>query len=115
MVAAGFLAGQGGGDRDGSGQVVYCIGHDELSSRYPLLPQADTDGVPGGCDDLVVDVGTGGTFDRLDLEEMSLEETLRRVGLDADADAVSQASGRPVVDGLQVLEAALRRMFSAAS
>jgi hypothetical protein len=114
LVAAGFLAGQGGGDDDGSGQVIWCIGHDVLSSRYPLLPQANPDGAAGRCDDLVIDVGVGGTLDRLDFEGSSLAQTLRQVGLDADADAVSQLSGRPVADGSRVLGAALRRLFSAA-
>ena len=91
------------------------MGHTELSSRYPLLPQADTDDAPGRCDDLVIDVGVKGTLDRLDLEGISLAETLRHVGLDADADAVSQANSRAGGEGLQVVEAALRRLLSAAS
>jgi hypothetical protein len=114
LVPAGFLAGQGGEDQDGGGQVIFCIGHDALSIRYPLLPQADPDGASGRCDDVVIDVGVGGTLDRIDLEAMSLVQTLRQVGLDDDADGVSQVIDRPVVDGLPVLEAALRRLFSAA-
>lgn len=114
MVVAGFLAGQGGGDLDGTGQVIYCIGHDELSSRYPHLPQADTDSGPGQCDDLVIHIGAGGTLDRLDLEGTPLPDTLRQVGLDAHAEAVSRVRARPVADGLRVLEAALRELFSVA-
>lgn len=91
------------------------MGHTELTSRYPLLPQADTDDAPGRCDDLVIDVGVKSTLDRLDFEGISLAETLRHVGLDADASAVSQVSDRPGVDGLSVLGAALRRLFNAAS
>ncbi|GAB3021950.1 hypothetical protein GCM10011376_20830 [Nocardioides flavus (ex Wang et al. 2016)] len=115
LAAAGFLPGQGGAADDGSGQVIYCIGHDKLRGRHPHLPQAASDDVLGTCDDLVLDIGAGGTLDRLDLETVSLEETLRQVGLDADADAVSRVVGRPVVDGLPVLEDAVRRLFGVAA
>ena len=77
-------------------------------------------------DDLVVDIGTDGILGRLDFEGISLADTLQQMGLDTDADAVSQVSGGPVIDGseapicwssilVQVLEAALRRLFNAAS
>ena len=113
LVSVGFLAGQGDDQQDAGGQVIWCIRHEALTSRHPLLPQADTDDVPGRCDDLVIDVGADGTFDRLDLEGMSLADTLRQVGLDAHAEAVSRVRARPVADGLRVLDAALRELFSA--
>jgi hypothetical protein len=55
-----------------------------------------------------------GTFDRLDLEGTSIADTLRQVGLDAHADAVSRVRARPMAEGLRVLEAALRELFGAA-
>lgn len=114
LVPAGFLAGQGD-DEQHAGQVIWCIGHDALTNRYPLLPQADMDDVPGRCDDLVVDIGADGTVDRLDLEGTSLADTLRQVGLDAHAEAMSHVRDRPVADSLRVLEAALRELFGAPS
>jgi hypothetical protein len=64
---------------------------------------------PGWCD-----IGADGTFDRLDLEGTSIADTLRQVGLDAHADAVSRVRARPMAEGLRVLEAALGELFGAA-
>ncbi len=115
LVPAGFARGQygeGGNDRLGVAQIIFCAGHDELSGRYPRLPQANEQerGV-GACIDLVIEVSDAGTIAFLDLEGTSLENTLRTVGLEADADAVARIEGHAFTETLLILEAALRRLF----
>lgn len=110
LVPAGFQAGQGGVDDDGSTQVIFCARYDEFRHRYPLLPQASADD-PVTCVDLVVDVDADGRPARLDLEGMSLAATLVRAGMGADGEAVSQVGGRPMAEGLPVVAAALSRLF----
>lgn len=111
LVAAGFLAGQGGDAPDGSAQVIYCLAHDELVRRHPMLPQAGSGDAPGACDDLVVEIGMDGSLDRLDLEELPVVETLRRAGLVTDAEAVAAILGRPCAETLPTVRAALGRLF----
>lgn len=110
LVPAGFLPGQGGAGLEGDVQVIFCTAHDELSRRYSRLPQASPQ-PPGACVDLVVEARADGTLARLDLEDTSLEQTLLHAGLVADGAAVSQVGGRPLGEGLPVIEAALRRLF----
>lgn len=112
LVPAGFLPGQGGADGEGAVQVVFCMAHDELSRRYPRLPQADQQQRPGACVDLVVEARADGSLTRLDLEDTSVEQTLLHAGLVADGAAVSQVGGRPLAESLPVIEAALRRLFA---
>ncbi len=112
LVPAGFQAGQCGSDGEGNVQVIFCAGHEDFSRRYPRLPQAYQQESVGRCVDLVVDVWVDGTIGSLDLEGISIAETLLRTGLDADSDAVSRVGGRSVAEGLPVIEAALRRLFA---
>lgn len=114
LVAAGFLAGQGGDAPDGSAQVIYCLAHDQLVRRHPMLPQAGSGDAPGRCDDLVVEIGADGSLHRLDLEQLSVVETLRRVGLEADAQAVATVVGRPCTEALPTVRTALGRLFDVA-
>jgi hypothetical protein len=111
LVPAGFQEGQGGDDGEGSAQVIFCTGYDEFNRRYSGLPQANQQEESAICVDLVVDVRCDGTLDRLDLEGISVAETLLQAGLVADSEAVSQLRGRSVADSLPVIEVALRRLF----
>jgi hypothetical protein len=119
LVPAGFapvVVLPGGDDPPTPTQVIFCARHDELSDRYPRLPQADEqERGHGGCVDLVVRVTSEGTIDSVDLESLSLEDTLRRVGLDADVVAVAGIEGRPLLEALPVLEASLRSLFVTAT
>jgi hypothetical protein len=106
LVPAGFQGGQygeGGEDRHEEAQIIFCAGHDELSDRYPRLPQANQQerGV-GACVDLVIEVGADGTIAFVDLEATSLQATLRSVGLAADGEAVAVVEGRALTGGLPV-------------
>ena len=114
LVAAGFQSGQdgeGGDARGGCVQVVYCAGHDEFSVRYPLLPQAHQQEPGGTCVDLVVEVRDDGTLGRLDLEETSVEETLRHAWLISDGRAVGTLHGRSITEALPVIADALQHVF----
>ncbi|KAA1424112.1 hypothetical protein [Nocardioides antri] len=114
LVPAGFQAGQygeGGDDRDGDAQIIFCAGHEEFSIRHSRLPQANQQEPGGTCVDLVVEVRADGTLAGLDLEGTSIEETLRHVGLTADSEAVAKVEGLSMTKGLPVIEAALRRLF----
>ena len=106
LVPLGFAAAQGGGS-----QVIFCAAHDELSARFPGLPQAFAQG-EGGCIDLVID----GTDDDLvvHLEGPSLAETLRSVGLHEDAVAVTRLRSDEVDHAVTVLAEVLPRLFRAA-
>lgn len=112
LVPAGFLGGQYGDGRGGDLQIIFCAGHEEFSRRHLRLPQAHQQRRPGTCVDLVVDVCADGTLFRLDLEETSLRETLSHTGLTADGDLVARTIGCPMVEGLPVIEGALRRLFA---
>lgn len=108
LGAAGFAAGQGGGD-----QVIFCAAHDELSDRYPSLPQSDKQSRGmGGCIDLVVH-GDEGRFRSADLEGVSLDTTLRLMGEHEEADAVARQGGGSLDEVLPVLTRALIRLFGA--
>src|SRR5262245_23220338 len=91
MVPAGFQAGQeGGGDDFGDRvQAIFCAGHDGLSDRYPWLPQSHAQESGGTCIDLVVELNRDGIVQFADLEELTLEETLSRVGRTEDAASVA--------------------------
>jgi len=119
LVPAGFQGGQygeGGEDRHEEVQIIFCAGHDELSDRYPRLPQANQqEREVGACVDFVMEVGADGTITFLDLEGTSLQTTLRRVGLAADGEAVASVEGRALTRGLPVIEAALKGLFEVSS
>lgn len=109
LVPQGFAAGQCGDD-----QAIYCAGHDELSDRFPALPQSnDQDRGLGCCVDLVVDrVGDGL---HVSPEVMSLADTLQALGLDDDAAAVDGLAGVPLDAALGALADILPRLFRAAA
>ncbi|WP_374969048.1 hypothetical protein [Terrabacter sp. BE26] len=109
LVREGFAAGQGGVD-----EVIYCAGHDELSDRFPGLPQANEQ--PRGlgcCIDLVID--RRGTGLQAHLEGQLLESTLRALHLGPDADLVEGLVAMPVRAALELLGEVLVRLFRAAS
>lgn len=112
LVPVGFQAGQGGPD---DGQVIWCGGHDELSEACPRLPQAFQQSSTGTCIDLVVDISGDGTLLALSLEALSVADTLCRLGLEDDADAVSALAGRPVGEALPALPDALGHLFARAA
>jgi hypothetical protein len=119
LVPAGFAAGQygdygkGGDDRYTGSQIIFCAAHDEISDLHPWLPQANSQerGV-GACVDLVVDINDRSRVEFIDLEGLSLEETLRRVGRAADADALARVDGQAFDDALPVVTAVLTRLFA---
>lgn len=111
LVPAGFLSAQYGEDGAGNGQVIFCAAHDEFSRRHPLLPQANAQQQVGTCVDLVIDVQADGTLGRLDLEGVSVAQTLHHAGLGTDGEEVAGLDGRPIAEGLPVLAAALTRLF----
>jgi hypothetical protein len=118
LIPAGFQAGQfgeGGEDREEDAQIIFCAEHDEFSARHSRLPQANQQQPGGTCVDLVVNVRADGTLAGLDLEGTSLEETLRRVGLATDGEAVAKVEGRALAESLPVIEGALRCLFNETS
>jgi len=113
LTPAGFAEGQwGADDRNERGQIIYCAGHDEFSDRYPWAPQAnDHERGLGACIDLIIEVSGMGTVEFVDLEALSLEETLRRVGYAEEASRSAELMGRPLAEALPALAAILQRMF----
>lgn len=109
LVPHGFAAGQSGSD-----QVVYCAGHDDLSDRFPRLPQANAQTRSSGCCiDFVVERSDHGVL-WMDLEGASLAGTLQVLGLDDDAAHLGRTARAPVDTTLPVLTDVLTRMFRAA-
>jgi hypothetical protein len=109
LVPEGFAAGQCGDD-----QAIWCGGHDELSDRFPALPQSDAQvrGV-GCCIDLVVAHVDDGL--RVTLEGTSLTDTLRALQLDHEAAEVDRLEGAPLDVALPTLADILPRLFRAAA
>jgi hypothetical protein len=112
LTPAGFLEGARGVDeRNERGGVLFCIGHDEFSDRYPWAPQADAQKRgTGGCIDLMIETNTD-TIEFIDLEAIPLEETLRRAGNAEEANRTAELIGRPVADALPILAGILQRVF----
>lgn len=97
-AAAGFAEPQVGVGT-GRAQAIFCTCWQDLRDRVPHLPQYDTDpttatDVPPPrfrCLDLVVNRDAASRVSTVDLDRLSLQETLRRLGyagLAADVDAV---------------------------
>ena len=109
LVPEGFAAGQCGND-----QAIYCGGHDELSDRFPALPQSNAQARGlGCCIDLVVDRVDKGL--QVSLEGLALTDTLHAIALDEDAAAVKRLAGAPPDMALRVLADILPRLFRAAA
>jgi hypothetical protein len=109
LTPAGFTAGQYGDDT----QVIFCAGHDDLSDRFPWLPQANSQQRDeGACTDLMIDATDDGRFDAARFEELSLEETLRTVGHTDAAEDVRGLGGATLDRALPVLAATLTRLFT---
>ncbi|HET7690507.1 MAG TPA: hypothetical protein VFK41_09020 [Nocardioidaceae bacterium] len=108
LTGAGFSAGQGGWE-----QMIFCAVHDELSDRYPVLPQSNAqDRGQGCCIDLMIEVDRGrNRFIRLDLENHSVVDTLRACGHDAEAAALHDALGADLEIALPTLADSLRVLF----
>jgi len=105
LVPAGFAAGQSGGS-----QVIFCAAHDDLSDRYPTLPQSDAyERGSGRCIDLLVEHDKDGAL-RLDLEGRSLAQTLHSLHLD-DADMVERTVNAPLSIALPGLADVLSELF----
>ena len=109
LVAHGFAPGQSGTD-----QIVFRAGHDDLSDRFPKLPQANAQ-TPGSgcCIDFVVGRSNHGVL-WTDLEGTSLAGTLQALGLDDDAAHLGRIARAPLNTALPVLTDVLTRMFRAA-
>lgn len=107
LTREGFMAGQGGDT-----EVIYCAGHDELSDRFPRLPQANAQPRDRGCCvDLVVDQHDPGL--QVVLEGEALPRTLRALHLDEAAQAVDAAAELPLAEALEVLVGVLPQLFRA--
>lgn len=109
LVRAGFAAGQ-----CGDSQVIYCASHDELSDRFPSLPQANTQ--PRGlgcCIDLVISNGETGL--EVDFEGESLSDTLCALRLDEAARSVAEFAGTPLTTALATLVDVLSQVFRASA
>jgi hypothetical protein len=108
LVPAGFLPGQHG---DNSDHVTFCAAHDDLSDRYPSLPQANShERGKRRCIDLLIDQDQDGPL-RLVLEDRSLADTLRALGRDGDAESVERTLTAPIPTALPVLADVLSRLF----
>ncbi|EWT06899.1 hypothetical protein N864_14430 [Intrasporangium chromatireducens Q5-1] len=107
LTREGFMAGQGGDT-----EVIYCAGHDELSDRFPRLPQANAQ--PRGlgcCVDLVIDQYEPGV--QVLLEGEPLARTLRALGLDEAAQSIDEIGSMPLDPALETLVEVLPQLFRA--
>ena len=115
LVPAGFAAAQYSENAEDGwrpSQVIFCADAEELSSRYPWLPQAvDYDPEHDMCFDLIVSVTNDGTIDDVELEVRALEWTLREIGGTAEADAAGRLTGTSLLESLPVLQQLLPRLF----
>ena len=95
--------------------MIFCAAHDEFSDRHSKLPQANRQPRGQGCCiDFIVEADlVHGRFNRVDLEEFSLRETLQRVGLDNEADLLSVALSKETAEVLPVVAHVLERLFEA--
>jgi len=107
LTREGFMAGQGG-----ETEVIYCASHDELSDRFPRLPQANAQprGI-GCCIDLVIDLHEPGL--QVVLEGEPLPRTLRALHLEDGAQSVDRIGAMPLVAALDSLIEVLPKLFSA--
>ena len=107
LTREGFMAGQGGDTG-----VIYCAGQDELSDRFPRLPQANAQ--PRGlgcCVDLVIDQREPGV--QVVLEGEPLTRTLRALRLDEAAQSIDGISSMPLDAALETLVEVLPQLFHA--
>lgn len=107
LVREGFAPGQGG-----DAQVIYCASHDELSDRFPRLPQANAQ--PRGfgrCIDLVITNLETGL--EVNFEGKPLSDTLRALGLDEAASSVDELAWAPLETVLATLVEVLPQLFRA--
>jgi hypothetical protein len=107
LTREGFMAGQGGDT-----EVIYCASHDELSDRFPRLPQANAQ--PRGlgcCVDLVIDQHEPGV--QVVLEGEPLARTLRALHLDEAAQSVDGLGSMPLHAALESLVEVLPQLFRA--
>ena len=109
LVPEGFAAGQ-----CGDTQAIYCAGHDELSDRFPALPQSNAQVRGRGCCiDLVVDLAGDGVH--VSVEGLPLTETLLAVRLCDDAAVAATFRDAPLGVALPALAEILPRLFRAAA
>lgn len=107
LTTEGFMAGQAS-----ETEVIYCAGHDELSDRFPRLPQANAQprGI-GRCIDLVIDQHGPGL--EVVLEGEPLPRTLRALHLDEAAQSVEKLATVPLAAALESLVDVLPQLFRA--
>ena len=110
LVPRGFAAGQYGEGTEG--QVVFCAPFDDFSERYPHLPQSHRQQRgTGACVDLVIDVDRDRGISSTDLKAYPIDETLRDLGLPAEAGALRAALAGPLESQLDGVGLALRMLF----
>jgi len=105
LTQEGFMGGQGG-----EAEVIYCASHDELSDRFPRLPQANAQprGI-GCCIDLVIDLHEPGV--QVVLEGEPLPRTLRALHLDEAAQSLDGVGTMPLAAALESLVDVLPQLF----
>lgn len=107
LTREGFMAGQGG-----ETEVIYCASHDELSDRFPRLPQANAQPRRiGCCIDLVIDQHEPGL--QVVLEGEPHPRTLRALHLDEVAQSVEGIGAMPLAAALESLVDVLPQLFRA--
>ncbi len=107
LMREGFAAGQGSDT-----QVIYCASHDELSDRFPRLPQANAQPrARGCCIDLVIAQQNSGL--QVNLEGEPVPDTLRALQLHEAAKAVDAIAAVPLTPALASLVDVLPQLFHA--
>lgn len=109
VVPRGFASGQGDG-----AQIIFCAALDELATRFPRLPQVGQQqrGI-GACVDLVMTADDQMNLATVHLEGVSLDETLRRVGLVGRAVEVRDAMHRDRTTAINAVATSLRDLLDA--
>ncbi|MBC9225237.1 hypothetical protein GL325_02760 [Aeromicrobium sp. 636] len=108
LVPVGFAPGQASDTH-----VIYCAGHDDLSDRFPGLPQSnDQPRDTGACIDLAVGHGRGV---EVDFEGISLPDTFRALRLEEDASRAEELEGVPFEAAMAPLAELLARLLHAAA
>lgn len=100
----------------GPGGVLWCASYDELQSAHPDLPQShDQENDPVRCVDFKLEFDQRGTSVLADLEDYSLAETFRMIGMDHEAEAAAGLTGGNAKDACQVLSGLIKALLERTS
>ncbi|GAA2155768.1 hypothetical protein GCM10009844_43310 [Nocardioides koreensis] len=96
----------------GPGDVLWCASYDELQSAHPGLPQShDQENEPVRCVDFKLEFDQRGTLVLADLEDYSLAETFRMLGMDHEAEVAAGLIGGTAKDVCQVLSSLIATLL----